>query len=202
MRLSSIRTTIEVDSFYPRMFFQQRFVVENTVEQENASAFPILKKYIEKYTPGSEGLQRDSSSSSLSTKSDTPGLATPPLKSWCDETLEEIERFANFDAVDFGRYLRTKFPQMEETTSEEGSPWDDAGWSSESLPANGKGKGGKVRAGNGAPSPNGTATGKLKNKSLFKNGLFGLKRKDSMRGGKELVAQSKVILDRCERFAK
>lgn len=183
------------------MFFQQRFVVEHTVEMENASAFPILKKYIEKYTPGIEGLQERNSSSSSSTL-EPPVLSTPPLKSWCDETLEEIERFANFDAVDFGRYLRTKFPQMEETTSEEGSPWDDAGWSSESLPAKGKGKGGNGKAENGAPSPNGTVTGKSKNKSLFKNGLFGLKRKDSTRSGKELVAQSKAILDRCERLGK
>ena len=197
MRLSLIKTAIEVDSFYPRMFFQQRFVVEHSVEQEKTSAFPILKKYIKKYTPASEELpERDSSSSSL----DAPSSETPPLKSWCEERFEEIERFAKFDAVDFGPYLRTKFPQWEERTSDEDTSWDDGGWSSESLPSNGKDKGvDGLKVGNGTPSPSGT--GKLKNK--FKSGFFGgLKRKDSMKSTKELVAQSKAILDRCERLGK
>jgi hypothetical protein len=66
----------------------------------------------------------------------------------------EIERFANFDAVDFGQYLRTRFPHLEETTSEEGTSWGD-GPTAESLPSKCKGVNG-LKAGNGAPSPSET----------------------------------------------
>ena len=48
-RLRTLKTTIEVNQFFPHNYFSQRFNVERTFNQENFATFETLRAFIKKY---------------------------------------------------------------------------------------------------------------------------------------------------------
>jgi hypothetical protein len=97
-RLGSLKTTIQVDQFFPRAYFSQRFSVEHTFDPENAGTYTTLKDFIKKY--GSNSLEE---------------------RSWGGHTAFEVETFQTYDAPDFRKYLNLKLGGHEEEESVENS---------------------------------------------------------------------------------
>jgi len=202
-KLTTIKGTILYDRFFPTMFFSQRLSIERKFSPENADTYAKLKRFTERYTlaPAKEELDEFG-----------PKAERTPVKTfWAEETLVAIEKFANFDSVDFRTYLKAKSPQgvSDDSISEEGSR-KISDLSSETLVLGAKGKlaNSGLTANNmtklnsngiGALSPRGRT--KTKSKLLFKNAFLGsLKRTNSKASNSEFVEQSKAILDRCERL--
>src|SRR5271169_2461767 len=99
-RLASLKTTIEINQFFPRAYFAQRFSVERTFDPENAETYITLENFIKKYS-----------------------FASPQEEpSWGSLTAFEVDTFQNYDAPDFKKYLYLKFGKgLEEERSVDGS---------------------------------------------------------------------------------
>jgi len=203
--LTTIKGTILYDRFFPTMFFSQRLSMERNFSPENSDTYAKLKRFTERYTlPPAKEQTED-----LDAK-----LEIAPVKTWAEETLAVIEKFANFDSVDFRTYLKAKSShgESDESTSEEEKSWRISDLSSETLVAGAKGK--TANAGltsNGMPKLNRNGIGpqrpigrtQTKNKFLFKNGFLGsLKGNNSKTSNREFMSQSKAILEICERLGK
>ena len=90
-RLGSLKTTIEVNQFFPRAYFSQRFSVECTFNPENAETYTTLRDFTKKYASKSQ---------------EEP--------SWAVHTAFEVEAFQTYDALDFRKYLNLKLGRREE----------------------------------------------------------------------------------------
>lgn len=96
-RLESIKTTIEVNQFFPRAYFSQRFSVERTFDPLNTETYTTLREFTKKYSNSQEEL------------------------SWCCYTGFEVETFQTYDARDFRKYLSSKLSGRGEEGSIESS---------------------------------------------------------------------------------
>ena len=99
-RLASLKTTIEINQFFPKAYFAQRFSVERTFDPEYAETYITLGNFIKKYS-----------------------IASPEEEpSWGTHTAFEVETFRNYDAPDFKKYLYLKFgSRVEDERSVDGS---------------------------------------------------------------------------------
>jgi len=88
-RLNSLRTTIQVNQFFPRCYFSQRFGSEKSFDPENAETYSTLKSFIKKY----------------SFYGDEP--------SWAVHAAFEVDTFQSYDAPDFLKYLAVKMGQYD-----------------------------------------------------------------------------------------
>ena len=125
-RLGSLKTTIEVNQFFPRTYFSQRFSVERTFDPENEETYITLREFTKKYN-----------------------LTSHDAPSWGAHAAFEVETFQTYDPPDFRKYLNLKLGSHEEERSTEGS-YNTRKWSSESTlptstgimtPVNGNGRG-------------------------------------------------------------
>ena len=96
-RLASLKTTIEVNQFFPRAYFSQRFSVERTFDPLNAETYTTLREFTKKYSNSQEE------------------------QSWCCYTGFEVETFQTYDAPDFKKYLSLKLSGHGEEGSIESS---------------------------------------------------------------------------------
>jgi len=195
--LTTIKGTILYDQFFPTMFFSQRLSMERTFSPENSDTYAKLKRFTERYTlpPAKEETEYRDAKQEIA-----------PVKTWAEETLAVIEKFANFDSVDFRTYLKAKSSHGEsgESTSEDEKQWRISDLSSETLVAGAKGKPANARlTPNGMPELNGNVIGagppsgrtQTTNKFLFKNGFLGsLKRNNSKASNREFVSRGKAII--------
>lgn len=97
-RLGSLKTTIEVNQFFPRAYFSQQFSVERTFDPENSETYITLRDFTKKYASKSQEEQ-----------------------SWAVHTAVEVEAFQTYDALDFKKYLNLKLGSREEEGSAESS---------------------------------------------------------------------------------
>jgi hypothetical protein len=86
--LKSLRTTIEVNQFFPRAYFSSRFCLDTTFDHENAETYDLLRAFTKKYSFGGED------------------------PSWGQHTAFEVDTFQNYDAPDFKQYLGLKFGHL------------------------------------------------------------------------------------------
>jgi hypothetical protein len=96
-RLKSLRTTIEVDQFFPFCYLQSQF--GRDFEMENTET--VLRDFIRKHTRGFD--------------SERP-------RSWATMTFKEVETFQSYDAPMFREYLAQKRKTIDEVTLKEGTP--------------------------------------------------------------------------------
>lgn len=85
-RLASLKRTIEINQFFPRSYFSQRFSVERTFDAENEEAYATLRDFTKKYA-----------------------FESQEKTSWGAHTAFEVDTFQNYNAPDFKRYLNLKF---------------------------------------------------------------------------------------------
>lgn len=82
-RLQGLRTTIQMNQFFPRAYFSERFHAESAVDIENTETWITLRNFVKKYTPTTE-------------------------ESWAYHTAFEVVTFQSYDAPDFRQYLAVK----------------------------------------------------------------------------------------------
>jgi len=87
-RLKSLKTTIEVNQFFPRAYFSARLCLDTAFDPENAQTYDILRAFAKKYSFGGEE------------------------PSWVQHTAFEVDTFQNYDAPDFKQYLGLKFGHL------------------------------------------------------------------------------------------
>jgi len=198
-RLKSLKTTIEVNQFFPRLYFASRLSLDMAFDPENTETYGELRAFTKKYSFGG----------------DDP--------SWAQHTGFEVDTFQSYDAPDFKEYLGLKFGHLAHVAEEScaSSTEIEAGSSgrkssSETAPTSTgtstldcpkvKDKGGVVGCsgvnGNGKVSPNvdhgsvrsyksGTVKGKLK--GVFG---FGSKRKRNRGGLCTAPERTKALLEK------
>ena len=81
-RLESLNTTIQVNRFFPRMYFSCTFAVDRNFEPENKETYCILRDFIRKYSPPTTGEE-----------------------SWASLAEKEIKTFQKYDAADLKKYV-------------------------------------------------------------------------------------------------
>jgi hypothetical protein len=87
-RLNSLKTTIQVNQFFPRSYFSQRFNAEKSFDiTENSDTFNTLKSFIKKYSYYGEE------------------------PSWAIHASFEVDTFQSYDAPDFLKYLAVRIGQ-------------------------------------------------------------------------------------------
>lgn len=93
-RLKSLKTSIEVNQFFPRTYFASRLSLDMAFDPENTETYGQLRAFTKKYSFGGNE------------------------PSWGQHTAFEVDTFQSYDAPDFKEYLGLKFGHLAPVTEE------------------------------------------------------------------------------------